>query len=159
MTLSDPIIRRAMAQDSDTIADISRNSRLHFLPYLPDLHSAEEDRAFFRAYVMPTSEVWVVDLYGRAVGFCAVQENWLNHLYLLPNHVGQGLGTALLRNAKAGRAHLQLWVFQRNTDAIAFYQKNGFRKVKETDGSGNEEKTPDALFEWRASHRPSTSPQ
>jgi RimJ/RimL family protein N-acetyltransferase len=44
---------------------------------------------------------------------------------------------------------LQLWVFQRNTRAIRFYEHNGFQKVKETDGALNEEKLPDAMFEWR----------
>ncbi|CUX11607.1 hypothetical protein AGR4B_Cc100229 [Agrobacterium tumefaciens str. CFBP 5621] len=33
--------------------------------------------------------------------------------------------------------------------ATSFYERHGFRKVRETDGSACEEKLPDALYEWR----------
>jgi len=54
----------------------------------------------------------------------------------------------LLNEGKARFALLQLWTFQRNTAAIAFYEKNGFRTVRKTDGATNEEREPDILFEW-----------
>ena len=44
---------------------------------------------------------------------------------------------------------LRLWVFQENVGARRFYERRGFRLVRETDGAGNEEKEPDALLEWR----------
>ncbi len=44
-----------------------------------------------------------------------------------------------------------LWVFQQNDGARRFYERHGLRLVRETDGSGNEERTPDALYEWRPS--------
>jgi len=43
------------------------------------------------------------------------------------------------------------WVFQRNEGARRFYERHGCRLVELTDGSGNEEKEPDALYEWRPS--------
>ena len=43
---------------------------------------------------------------------------------------------------------LDLWVFQRNTVAIAFYERHGFRIAELTDGSGNEEREPDARMVW-----------
>ena len=42
----------------------------------------------------------------------------------------------------------QLWVFQQNANARRFYERRGFVLVRETDGSGNEERTPDALYAW-----------
>jgi len=42
----------------------------------------------------------------------------------------------------------ELWVFQRNGPALAFYHARGFRETLRTDGSANEEHEPDALFEW-----------
>lgn len=47
-----------------------------------------------------------------------------------------------------GQDVLQLWAFQRNLRAIKFYERHGFRLVRETDGSGNEEREPDALYAW-----------
>ena len=42
----------------------------------------------------------------------------------------------------------RLWVFQRNVGAREFYEQHGFPLVELTDGSGNEEREPDALYEW-----------
>ncbi|MGI5158393.1 hypothetical protein [Microbispora sp. CA-102843] len=44
---------------------------------------------------------------------------------------------------------LDLYVFQRNTGARRFYERNGFTLVAEGDGSGNEENLPDARCRWR----------
>ena len=43
---------------------------------------------------------------------------------------------------------LRLWVFQKNTAALAFYRARGFREVERTDGSRNEEREPDVLLAW-----------
>lgn len=141
--------RQAAPDEADTVAAIARKSRAHFLPYLPDLHSFEGDRKFYRNRVFQECEVWVAEDNRELVGFCAFQEGWVDHLYLLPAYVGRSLGETLLNKAKERHGVLQLWVFQRNARAVSFYTRNGFQKIKETDGSSNEEKTPDALYEWR----------
>jgi hypothetical protein len=48
---------------------------------------------------------------------------------------------------------LELWVFQRNEGARRFYERHGFELVRLTDGAGNMEREPDALYEWRPSAR------
>jgi ribosomal protein S18 acetylase RimI-like enzyme len=58
------------------------------------------------------------------------------------------MGKTLLAIAMKSRAPLRLWVFQRNTAAIGFYQACGFREIERTDGSRNEEREPDMLMEW-----------
>ena len=61
----------------------------------------------------------------------------------------RGIGSALLERAKARMpGGFRLWVFQANTGARRFYERNGLRVVRLTDGSENEEETPDALYEW-----------
>ena len=42
---------------------------------------------------------------------------------------------------------LELWVFQRNTGAVAFYEAHGFAIVEATDGD-NEEQEPDFRMTW-----------
>ena len=149
MTTRNTILRPAATDEADNVAAIARKSREHFLPYLPTLHSFEGDKKFYRNRVFLECEVWVAEENQELVGFCAFKEGWVDHLYLLPEHVGRSLGENLLNKAKESQAFLQLWVFQRNIRAISFYERNGFRKVKETDGASNEEMTPDALYEWR----------
>jgi len=43
---------------------------------------------------------------------------------------------------------LYLWVFQGNAAAIRFYEQRGFMLVRRTDGRNNEERQPDALYQF-----------
>jgi putative acetyltransferase len=117
------------------------------MPYLPLLHTLEEDSVFFRTRVFPACRVWVTDHRG-IIGFIAFRESWIDHLYVLPNHLRRGHGRALLNKAKEQNSELQLWTFQKNLNAISFYNANDFRLVRETDGASNEEREPDALYRW-----------
>jgi len=58
------------------------------------------------------------------------------------------VGDLLLAKAMEGAQTLQLWTFQRNARARAFYEKRGFALVRLTDGADNEEGEPDALYLW-----------
>lgn len=151
--------RRATLRDSDTVAAVARASREHFLPFLPKLHSMEGDRKYYRHKVFGECEVWLAEDRGQVVGFCAFKAGWLEHLYLLPAHVGLSLGESLLNEAKDRNAILQLWVFRQNIRAISFYERNGFRRIGETDGRSNEEGLPDALYEWQEPARMSDRPE
>lgn len=142
-------IRQAASSESDAVAAIARKSRSHFLPYLPDLHSFDGDKKLYRNRVFSECDVWIAVENQHIVGFCAFREGWVDHLYLLPTHVGRSIGEALLNKAKESHGLLRLWVFQRNERAISFYERNEFQKMSETDGSSNEENAPDALYEWR----------
>ena len=62
----------------------------------------------------------------------------------------KGLGGQLLNMAKGRYPELRLWTFQRNEPARKFYEKRGFALIEMTDGSGNEEREADVLYEWRA---------
>ncbi len=118
------------------------------MPWLPDLHSPEDDLWFFAHVVLPDQSVTVAKADDRIVGFIAVSEGWLNHLYVAPDRVGQGIGNQLLQTAFATAETLSLWVFQGNINAIGFYRSHGFVVAEETDGAGNEEHLPDARMVW-----------
>ena len=142
-------IRAAREQDAGRIADVFCSARAG-MAYLPRLHTDAETRAWIAEVVLGTSEVLVADDGGRVVGFEALGDGVLEHLYLHPAAQGQGHGTRLLVEAKERRpTGLRLWVFQRNEGARRFYERHGFRCLRLTDGEDNEEREPDALYEWR----------
>ncbi|MDQ6941901.1 MAG: GNAT family N-acetyltransferase [Candidatus Eremiobacteraeota bacterium] len=149
--MRDMVVRRARVDESDAAAALFRLSKETAMPYLPDLHTRDEDRAYLRERVFATCEVWVAERNGELAGLCAFREGWIDHLYVHPEHLRTGIGAALLRKAKDANDHLQLWAFQRNANARAFYESQGFVLVKTTDGQDNEEHEPDALYAWERS--------
>jgi GNAT superfamily N-acetyltransferase len=141
-------VRRATPADVDAVARIFR-AAFSGLGFLPTLHTPEEDRAYFGG-VVAEDEVWVAETGGPPVAFVALSGDMLSHLYVLPGAQGGGVGTRLLELAKERRPQgFALWTFQRNAGARRFYERHGLRLVRLTDGSENEEREPDALYEWR----------
>jgi GNAT superfamily N-acetyltransferase len=140
-------LRRAGREDSEAVATVFLAARAQ-MTYLPRLHSDEETRAFFVGVVAGEAETWVAGD-GEVAGFVVIGENLVQHLYVRPDRQRRGTGTALLEQAKQRRpGGLRLWLFQQNDGARRFYKRHGFRLVELTDGSGNEEGLPDALYEW-----------
>jgi putative acetyltransferase len=141
-------IRQARPADAEAVVRIFRESRAEAMPWLPVLHTAEEDEAWYRKRL--GGEAWVYELDGRIVGFALVREDDLDALYVAPEAQRQGVGAALFARAQSARPEgFAWWVFRDNTRARRFYESLGGRFLYETDGAGNEEKTPDARYEWR----------
>lgn len=141
-------LRPAAADDLADIAVLFRRVREATRPFRPDLHTPEEDRAFL-GKVMRNDRLWVAEANGAIVGFIGYRAGFIDHLYVDLGRQGRGIGTALLQKAMDDEPVLRLWVFQENAAARRFYERRGFRLVRETDGRDNEEKQPDALLEWR----------
>ena len=130
------------------IVHVFRRSRAEILTFLPQLHSKEDDIAYFREEVWSTNKIVVALNKDTIIGFIAYQKEHINHLYILPEYVGTGIGKSLLDKVKESYQKLDLWVFQDNKNAIGFYVSNGFEVIKESDGQMNEEKLPDFLMAW-----------
>jgi ribosomal protein S18 acetylase RimI-like enzyme len=141
-------IREARAGDAEAVAEVFLAARAE-MTYLPRRHGDDDVRAWIRERLLPSSEVWVGVKGGRAVAFAALGERSLDHLYVHPGAQNRGAGSRLLALAKELRPRgLELWVFQRNDGARRFYERHGFALVRLTDGAGNEEREPDALYAW-----------
>ena len=144
------MLRAARSADADALARLFLAARRAAMPYLPELHSDEETRWWMAEEIVRTHEVVVAELDGRVAGFAAFGDDLLAHLCVDPSEQGRGIGSALLERAKEARPDgFRLWVFQRNEDARRFYENRGCRLVEMTDGAANEEREPDALYEWR----------
>jgi GNAT superfamily N-acetyltransferase len=143
------ILRRATAADAQAIAIVHRTAMRVSLHFLPELHTPEEDLKFFADRFLPTQEVWAADDGGSIVGYVGFDAGWIHHLYVLPERQGEGIGPKLLDLAMNDDRPRRLWTFQENERARRFYEARGFVLIQLTDGSENEENTPDALYEWR----------
>ena len=142
-------IRKLTRDEMKAAAAVHRDAFDDRLPWLKGLHTPEQDQAYFRGHVFDTCQPWGAFEDLRLVGIIAFREGWIDQLYVLPAWQGRGVGATLLGLATGSQSSLRLWTFQKNTGARRFYEKHGFRAVELTDGSRNEEREPDVLYEWR----------
>jgi GNAT superfamily N-acetyltransferase len=143
-------IRPAAPADAKALADLFLAAKAE-MTYLPVLHTDAETRSWIRDVVLRDLEVWIAEEdNGKVVGFAALGDDLLEHLYVHPEAQNHGVGATLLAVAKQRRPQpLRLWLFQKNVDARRFYERHGFTLVRLTDGRDNEEREPDALYEWQ----------
>ncbi len=142
------MLRPASPHDVGAIAALFAVSRAEAMPWLPVVHTPAEDLHFFRR-VLAEQRVVVALVEGRVAGFVATGGGCLHHLYVDPRCQRQGLGDQLLRHAKAAMPKgFRFWVFQQNEHARGFYERRGARLLELRDGADNEERAPDALYQW-----------
>jgi GNAT superfamily N-acetyltransferase len=136
--------------DAFDIAEIHLAALREAMPYLHRAHTDDETRDWFARMVGGRSAAWWVALVeNQIVGYMLIDGENLDHLYVRSGWQRGGIGLSLLNKAEAmSPQRLELWTFQRNSNAKVFYETQGFRAVEYTDGR-NEENEPDVKYEWR----------
>lgn len=144
-------IRPYRAEDFDAVTILWRIARERSLPEFQRLkgHFFYEDQEYFRDHILVDDGVWVQEHAGSAAAFLAMREDFIDHLYVHPDHWRAGLGRRFLEFARnLSPDHLWLYTLQINTAARAFYEKNGF-KAEKFGQSPPPENEPDVEYHWR----------
>lgn len=149
-----PTLRAARGNDAADLARVYLRSREFGVPDVPVVHTPGEVRAWFADDVIGHAEVTVAEVDGTVCGLLVLERGrgasgWIEQLYVDPSWIGRGLGSRLLERAEQRFPDgLQLWTFQANEGAQAFYERAGFVVAETTDGRGNEERAPDMRYTW-----------
>lgn len=117
------------------------------MPWLPRMHSAAEE-IMYAGDMIEAGWVRVAKREGKVVAFIARWDEEIHALYVLPDAQDDGVGTALMEDAKTETDRLALWSYQANSSATRFYGLRGFIETARTDGSENDAGLPDIRFEW-----------
>ena len=154
-------LRAAVASDADAVTDIYLRSRKELVAGAPLAHSDEDVRRWIRERLIPAGRTTVAVADGRVIGFLSVStdadRSWIDQLYVSPDYVGRRVGTQLLELARRRLPPpIRLYTFQENARARRFYESRGFVAIAFGDGSGNEERRPDILYEWQPAHATGT---
>lgn len=142
-------LQRLTVDYAPQTAAIHRESGALIPGYDTALHTPAEGLAFHREKVFVDDEVWGAFEHEDLVGFIGLLPGWIDHLYVRPDVLRQGIGTELLLLAQREQNELRLYTFQSNTRGRAFYESHGFVIEGMTDGARNEEKMPDITYLWR----------
>lgn len=149
-----PNLRRATEADAIAVAEVYLRARKELVACAPLVHSDQSVIEWIEGKLIPAGNVTVAMLDGVIAGFVAVSLNsecrWIEQLYVLPKYLRRGVGTTLLDRARSELSPpIRLYTFQCNDPARRFYEHHGFKAITYGDGSGNEEHSPDILYEWR----------
>lgn len=142
-----PRLRRATAADAEAVGSLFLASRAASLPAVANHISDAEARQYLAGVVRnPAYAVWAAEQDGLLLGFVALRDGWLDHLYVRPGWYRHGIGRALLDRAKqASPGGLRVFCFQCNDRARAFYASQGLAAVP---GSERGEANPDVEYRW-----------
>lgn len=145
------LLRHGVEGDADQLVAVFLRARETAMPWLTRPHDEVANRWWLEYVVLAKLHVRVAYTKTSFLGFAAVNGDWLEHLYVDPDHQGYGVGRRLLEDVQhTSTGHLALYVFKRNERAGRFYQAAGFVLIDESDGSGNEEQEPDCTYTWTA---------
>jgi len=140
------IIRDAHGADAGAVGAIL-SAFIDDTPWMPRIHTRAEELSF-AGLMVDRGWVRVAEVDGVVVGFLALTGGFVHSLYLRSDAQGEGIGRALLDNAKTRSDRLELNVFQANTGAQRFYTREGFTETGRSDGAGNDENLPDITYLW-----------
>ena len=131
-----------------TDEDWSRISEIHDSARKLELHNAGLDGAFLPLRIAAPAEglfdytVAVAMQEGRVCGFAAYADEELAWLYVDPDYMRRGIGSALVRHVidHTYKRPLCIEVLKGNTPAIRLYESMGFHTTKLCSGKmpGNE---------------------
>jgi len=124
------MIRKHEEKDLEDILDVWYQASTLAHPFL-DSTFVKKVKKDMREIYIPGSETWVYEEKGKVIGFIGMQGNEIGGLFVLPNHHSKGVGTQLVNFIKELHEELEVEVFKKNKIGRAFYDKYGFKTVKE----------------------------
>ena len=112
-------------------------------------HAAVE--ALFVPSLLEARTLFVAEENGEILGYLSMnpEDGFVPALYLRPAARGKGVGKMLLDAAKAAHPDgLELTVFERNTDALRFYEREGFYEDPSRRDDSTDEGIPTLWMRW-----------
>ena len=145
-------IRGARPSDAARIASCYLASRKTLHEYAPLPHSDEQVLAWVSDVLLPAGGVTLALESGVVLGFIAVVTRvdgpWIDQLYVHPARMRRGVGATLLQLAlNRLQGTVRLYTFEPNRGARRFFERHGFSAIGFGDGSNNESRCPDVLYE------------
>lgn len=135
------MIRKAEASDLEALMGIWLDANVQAHSFIPAGHW-QGCYAAVRE-MLPQAELYVHQgAAGEADAFLGLQGDYIAGLFVREEARGRGAGKQLLDQAKAIRPRLALHVYQKNTRAVSFYEREGFAVCE----AGVDESTGEA--EW-----------
>jgi len=124
------LIRSYRQSDIDQVISIWLESSIIAHDFI-DKSFWESNVKEMRDKYIPASETYVFEDNGKIIGFLSLYGERIAAIFVTPNKQGKGVGAQLLESAKQQKNKLDLTVYKENRKSIKFYERHGFKVVKE----------------------------
>ena len=145
------MIRAARSDDLPALLELWLVSTTQAHPFIDENYWLES-LGLVREVYLPGAQTWVWEDNGLK-GFISVMDaRFIGALFVAPDALSQGIGKALIRHVMARFPDLSLEVYQKNTRAVHFYHRQGFRIEEST--WQEETHHPTWIMRWQADQTP-----
>ena len=139
------MIRKLQNADMDRVAGIWLDANLRAHCFI----SPQDWKSNFAPVkeMLPRAEVYVYENDREIWGFIGLNGEYIEGIFVSGEMQSRGIGKRLLDFVKTKKTELRLNVYQKNMRAIRFYQREGFKILRE----GMDEATGEKDYEmtWR----------
>jgi putative acetyltransferase len=134
-------------EDIDAVMDIWLETNISAHDFIPEDYWLGNFNAVKGEY-LPQSDNYVYEEDATVKGLISImQPSFIGALFVSVNNHNKGIGGQLVDHCKALYDFLDVAVYAQNVQAIAFYQKHGFKKVKEKINTTS--RHLEYIMEWR----------
>lgn len=124
------MIRKYNEIEIPILVDIWERASRVAHPFLDDEFTQMVKKEMREMY-LPNSDSWVYEESNTIIGFISMIENEIGGLFVNPQNHSKGIGTALVNYMKQFHKELEVEVFEQNKIGRPFYEKFGFKTIKE----------------------------
>lgn len=144
------MIRKMQITDIDRVAEIWLDTNLKAHDFIPAEYWKGNYDAVKEMISQAEVYVYIDEDKNQIQGFIGLDEDYIAGIFVWGEAQSRGIGKGLLDRAKKEKSKLTLNVYARNTGAVHFYQREGFR----IGGQGSDEDTGEKeyLMCWETVH-------
>lgn len=118
------MIRVLEEKDVDTVAKMWLETNIKTHDFIASNYWKEHYEIIKDMFLQ--AEVYVYEIEKEIMGFIGLDKEYIEGIFVLDQYQKRGIGKALLNHVKAKKEHLSLNVYQKNLNAILFYQREDF---------------------------------
>ena len=118
------MIRELQKADINKVADIWLNTNIRAHSFIPAQYW--KDNSELVKELLLQAEVYVYEENLEIQGFIGLNGEYIEGIFVSDEYQSQGIGARLLNYIKSNRVKLSLSVYQKNSRAISFYQREEF---------------------------------
>jgi len=149
--MRDEPIRRYQDRDELAVTNVwyrAGKAAYQFLPTWQAL-TLVQAHSIFREVILPQCNIWVGVDKNSVVAFLAMNDSYIDRMFVDPDEWRKGWGTRLILLAKSLHpAGLELHTHQQNHPARTLYEQHGFKAIR-FGISPAPENAPDVEYHWR----------